>query len=91
MGDLIRKIAEYNGLDVTLNLLQEECAELVQAISKRRRDPDKLIEKIVEETADVMLLIREIDYLEPLFDLNVERKIREKAQRTAERLGLREG
>ncbi len=54
-------IAEYYGLDHQLGLLQEECGELVQAISKYHRYHDMGL--LIEEIADVEVVIAQIKYL----------------------------
>lgn len=52
-----------------LNIVQEELAELIQAISKYRRslegdfDKDKAIEMVIEEMADVMICLQELELL----------------------------
>ena len=60
MDDRLKQIADYYGLDSQLNILQEELAELIQAISKyRRRDPTH----ILEEIADVEIMLDQVKYL----------------------------
>ena len=54
-------IAEHYGLEHQLGLLQEECGELIQAISKFRRYGDK--DPLIEELADVEVVIAQIKYL----------------------------
>ena len=56
-------IAEYYGLDHQLGLLQEECGDLVQAVSKHLRGQDPTGEKLMEELADVEVMIAQIKYL----------------------------
>lgn len=54
-------IAEHYGLEHQLGLLQEECGELIQAISKYRRHGDK--DPMIEELADVEVVIAQIKFL----------------------------
>ena len=54
-------IAEHYGIINQLNILQEECGELIQAASKylRRKETDGL----VDEIADVEIMIAQIKHL----------------------------
>ena len=66
VDDRILKIADHYGLNSQLDILQEECAELIQAVSKYRRDNnpnpfDKM--HIEEEIADVEIMVAQIKHL----------------------------
>ena len=55
-------IAEHYELEPQLNVLQEECAELIQAVSKYRRDGMKLESVpsgLIEEIADVEIMLEQ--------------------------------
>ncbi len=85
----IKTIADHNGLNNALDLMQEECAELVQAISKRRRYPDgKALDHIIEEMADVSILLDERACLLPCGSERLRRWRDEKVERTLDRCGL---
>ena len=60
MDDRLKQIAEHYGLDEQLNMLQEECAELIQAVNKYKRTRTTAI---VEEMADVYVMLAQITYL----------------------------
>lgn len=60
--DRLKVIADHYGLDGQLGILQEECAELIQAVSKYRRGTWKKIH-VVEEMADTIIMIEQIAYL----------------------------
>lgn len=65
--------ANYYGLDRQMDILQEECAELIQAVSKIRRYGLSREENLIEEMADVEVMIDQIKIL-----LNIsEDKIRD--------------
>ena len=65
--------ADYYGLDRQMNILQEECAELIQAVSKVRRYGLSREENLIEEMADVEVMMDQIKIL-----LNIpEDKIRD--------------
>ncbi len=56
------KVAHINGDDLTLTIASEECAELIQSISKVKRYGfrDKYEENLHEEVADVLICIAEL-------------------------------
>ena len=58
----IIKIADHYG-ESQIDILQEECAELIQAVSKFRRGGNNPIPKILEEMADVTIMIEQVLYL----------------------------
>lgn len=56
------KVAHTNGDDLTLTIASEECAELIQAITKVKRYGliDKYHDNLQEEVADVLICISEL-------------------------------
>ena len=93
MDDRLKTIADHYGLDSQLNILQEELAELIQAVSKfRRGDPSH----IIEEIADVYIMLEQITYLlqkttnvnlDEFISLYGEKKIRRQLRRIQEEAG----
>ena len=74
--DLAIRIAEHYGLENQISIAQEECAELVQALSKLRRytpGPDSPLDvklkysearvSVAEEMADVINMITQLLHL----------------------------
>lgn len=60
----LRNIAEHYGLRVQMRQLIEEMAELTQVICKSERyDLDTVREHLVEEVADVEVVLEQVDYL----------------------------
>lgn len=60
----IRMIAKSYGYEEQSRMLQEECAELIQAINKWHRKPSmKNLENIAEEIADVQIMCEQVIYL----------------------------
>ena len=64
----LRYIATHYGLDKQLAKTQEECAELIQAISKFKlaetsEDHVSGMQKITEEMADVLIMLNQIKFL----------------------------
>lgn len=69
MTDLQRKnctkIAAHYGEGSQMCILQEECAELIQAVSKIRRGISGAEEHFIEEIADVSIMIEQmISYMD---------------------------
>ena len=56
------KVAHINGEGLTLTIATEECAELIQAITKLKRDGfyDRYKNDLHEEVADVLICITEL-------------------------------
>ena len=95
--EVIRAIAEHNGLETSSNLLQEECAELIQAVSKlhrakRRGDElgeEKALSHLIEEAADVSIMLDEIAALLPEGKYRIARMRDDKLERTVKRYNVR--
>lgn len=94
--EVIQVIAKHNGFETALNLLQEECAELIQAVSKlhrakRRGDElgeEKALAHLVEEAADVSIMLDEIAALIPEGPYRIARMRDDKLERTVRRYSI---
>lgn len=87
IDERLKQIANHYGLNEQLNILQEECAELIQAASKYKRR--KLIDDyqhIVEEIADVEIMIAQVKYLLKIPNYHVDGVKAEKIIRQLERI-----
>ena len=86
-AEAIARIAIKNGEDKNLNLLTEECAELIQAVSKYKRTGNKY--PVAEEMADVYITLTE-----NLITLDLDEKVMEivefKIVRTLEKMAASE-
>ena len=59
-----RKIVKRYGMPIQSTIAMEECAELIQAISKMKRDAsDKNYEHLVEEMADVYIVLDQLQFM----------------------------
>lgn len=78
MADCFKKAIELWGIESQLGMLQEECAEAIQAVNKLRRInfgqplrvsmlPDEAIGVLMEEVADVMLVCKQIKTCYPKY------------------------
>lgn len=74
ISEELKKVADYYGYENQSNQLIEECAELIQALNKYRRAGGKgqsipdyqktmVLESIIEEIADVEVMLDQIKYL----------------------------
>lgn len=81
----LRNIAEHYGLRVQMRQLIEEMAELTQVICKSERyDLDTVREHLVEEVADVQVVLEQVIYL--LGDNRIEQIRAEKIARQKRRI-----
>lgn len=99
-------VAHINGDDLTLTITSEECAELIQAITKVKRYGfhDNYEDNLHEEVADVLICIAElvclgyldIDRVAEYQELKIEREFEraiqkeEELKKEAEKYGNRE-
>lgn len=89
------QIAKHYGYDSQSNQLIEECAELIQAINKHKRimsgeiSKEKYsdaIENIIEEIADVEIMIDQIKYLLSINPMYVDGVKKQKIMREMKRI-----
>lgn len=81
----LRNIAEHYGLRVQMRQLIEEMAELTQVICKAERyDLDTVRDHLVEEVADVEVVLEQVDYL--LGDSRIAQIKAEKIERQKRRI-----
>lgn len=64
-AEKIRAIARHYGKEPQMGVAQEECAELIQAISKIRRKGETVetLDNLVEEIADVNIMCAQLEEL----------------------------
>lgn len=74
------------GTNLQLNQAQEEAAELIAAISHFRRSRAGSREELIEEIADVEIMIGQLRFI--LGDEEINDAIAEKLKRLCERLGI---
>ena len=86
-AEKIRAIARHYGKEPQMGVAQEECAELIQAISKIRRKGETVetLDNLVEEIADVSIMCAQ---LEELFGVraSVALRMHQKLDRQLERI-----
>ena len=81
------QIIEFYGRSNQLDILQEECAELIQAVSKIRRGTPGAEEHFIDEMSDVYIMIEEfISAFDDDEKTALYKKINEKLDRQLERI-----
>lgn len=79
----ITEIADYFGYEQQKNMLIEEQAELIQALNKfDRKGTEEFFNNIIEEMADVELMIDQVRYLLDINKEAIEEIKAEKVKRT---------
>ena len=85
--NVILKSIVYYGKEIQSTVCMEECAELIQAISKMKRGIDAK-DNLAEEIADVLICIEMLKQLYNVLDLDIESWIMQKQQRVMD--GMKE-
>ena len=81
------QIIEFYGRSNQLDILQEECAELIQAVSKIRRGTPGAEEHFIDELSDVYIMVEEfISAFDDDEKTALYKKINEKLDRQLERI-----
>ena len=80
----VKEIAEYYGLKNQLRQLAEECSELSVESSHSARHGTTV--KIIEEMADVMIMIEQVIYLAKIDKCDIEDCINYKINRQLKRI-----
>lgn len=66
-----------------MNLVIEECSELIKELTKARRGMGD-VNNIEEEIADVVLVIKQLMHLLDITESDIEKIVEEKVERTME-------
>lgn len=81
--DLNKKAVQRYGMPIQSTIAMEECAELIQAISKMKRDAsDRNYEHLLEEMADVYIVLDQLAYMFNVKSDDLENMIGFKQNRT---------
>lgn len=97
ISDELKKVADYYGYEEQSNQLIEECAELIQALSKYHRASGKgqpiadyqkttVLDNIIEEIADVEVMLEQIKYLLNISEDDISAVIQAKTIRQKKRM-----
>lgn len=88
----IQKLIKKNGIRYQSDIAQEECAELIQAISKCLRSKEAIPIKermnLIEEMADVIICTQQLQIMYHVTDEELHAMKQYKEKRLIEREGL---
>ena len=72
--DLYERNIQYHGIEQETNIAMEECSELIKAISKCKRYGcvDKYRDNLIEEIADVLIIINELQLIYDISNDDIE-------------------
>ena len=82
---VVKKGIEHYGKDVQSTVCMEECAELIQAVSKMKRGKDNR-DNLIEEVADVMICIEILKQVYGISDNEIQNYVCQKQNRSIERM-----
>lgn len=84
-SNVVKKSIEHYGADLQTVVCMEECAELIQAISKMKRGKDNR-DNLIEEIADVMICIEILKQVYGISDNEIQNYVCQKQNRSIERM-----
>ena len=84
-SNVAKKSIEHYGADLQTVVCMEECAELIQAISKMKRGKDNR-DNLIEEIADVMICIEILKQVYGISDNEIQNYVCQKQNRSIERM-----
>ena len=84
-SNVVKKSIEHYGADLQTVVCMEECAELIQAISKMKRGKDNR-DNLIEEVADVMICIEILKHVYGISDNEIQNYVCQKQNRSIERM-----
>jgi NTP pyrophosphatase (non-canonical NTP hydrolase) len=67
-----KKTIDKFGSDIQSTICMEECAELIQAISKMKRGKEDKRDNLIEEMADVYIILEQLQYIYDIGDSEIE-------------------
>ena len=72
--DLYERNIQYHGIEQETTIAMEECSELIKAISKCKRYGfvDKHRDNLIEEIADVLIVINELQLIYDISNNDIE-------------------
>ena len=72
--DLYERNIQYHGIEQETTIAMEECSELIKAISKCKRYGcvDKYRDNLIEEIADVLIIINELQLIYDISNDDIE-------------------
>ena len=84
-SNVVQNSIKHYGSDLQTVVCMEECAELIQAISKMKRGKDNR-DNLIEEIADVMICIEILKQVYGISDNEIQNYVCQKQNRSIERM-----
>ena len=84
-SNVVKKSIEHYGANLQTVVCMEECAELIQAVSKMKRGKDNR-DNLIEEMADVMICIEILKQVYGISDNEIQNYVCQKQNRSIERM-----
>lgn len=84
-SNVVKKSIDHYGADLQTVVCMEECAELIQAVSKMKRGKDNR-NNLIEEMADVMICMEILKQVYGISDNEIQNYVCQKQNRTIERM-----
>ena len=84
-SNVVQNSIKHYGSDLQTVVCMEECAELIQAISKMKRGKDNR-DNLIEEMADVMICIEILKQVYGVSDNEIQNYVCQKQNRSIERM-----
>lgn len=84
-SNVVKKSIEHYGADLQTVVCMEECAKLIQAISKKKRGNGSR-DNIIEEMADVMICMEILKQVYGISDNEIQNYVCQKQNRCIERM-----
>lgn len=81
-----RQSIDHYGKRMQSIVCMEECAELIQAISKKLRDPTSPNDHLSEEMADVIICLHQLKLMYGITDKEIHNRVVAKTLRLAKRM-----
>ena len=81
----MKKSIEHYGANLQTVVCMEECAELIQAVSKMKRGRDNR-DNLIEEMADVMICMDILKQVYGISDNEIQNYVCQKQNRSIERM-----
>lgn len=90
-NETIKQMIKWYGADEMKVICMEECAELIQAISKSLRGKPDSRDNLLEEMADVVICLRALKIMYDITPRALDKWIESKTLRNAKRLKIEKG
>ena len=84
-SNVVKKSIEHYGADLQTVVCMEECAELIQAVSKMKRGKDNR-DNLIEEMADVMICMEILKQVYGISNNEIQNYVCQKQNRSIERM-----